>query len=149
MGSTSSARSPWSRRSRQRRARASRSTLTAASPRSRSISGSHHLQGTQFLYSDVSPASLRMRWPQHDCSRTFAVRLPHRGLPAAMGLSLALIRADAMAIDFNGKTILITGGTGSLGKQLTQYILANWQPRKLIIFSRDELKQYEMRQALS
>ncbi|MDO8463224.1 MAG: UDP-N-acetylglucosamine 4,6-dehydratase (inverting) [bacterium] len=51
--------------------------------------------------------------------------------------------------EFDGSTILITGGTGSLGKQLTQYILANWKPKKLIIFSRDELKQYEMQQQLS
>lgn len=54
-----------------------------------------------------------------------------------------------MAVDFNDKVILITGGTGSLGKQLTKYILANWRPRKLIIFSRDELKQYEMQQQFS
>lgn len=54
-----------------------------------------------------------------------------------------------MTQDFHDKVILITGGTGSLGKQLTGYILANFQPRKLIIFSRDELKQYEMRQAWS
>ncbi|MBI4450150.1 polysaccharide biosynthesis protein, partial [Candidatus Uhrbacteria bacterium] len=54
-----------------------------------------------------------------------------------------------MTRDFNDKVILITGGTGSLGKQLTGYILSNFQPRKLIIFSRDELKQYEMRQTWS
>lgn len=47
---------------------------------------------------------------------------------------------------FNGKTILITGGTGSLGKKLTQVIFENYKPRKLIIFSRDELKQFEMAQ---
>lgn len=54
-----------------------------------------------------------------------------------------------MTQDFNDKVILITGGTGSLGKQLTGYILANCQPRKLIILSRDELKQYEMQQQYS
>ncbi|OGL70602.1 UDP-N-acetylglucosamine 4,6-dehydratase (inverting) [Candidatus Uhrbacteria bacterium RIFCSPHIGHO2_02_FULL_53_13] len=46
----------------------------------------------------------------------------------------------------NEKTILITGGTGSLGKQLTRTILAKYQPKKLIIFSRDEVKQFEMAQ---
>lgn len=46
----------------------------------------------------------------------------------------------------NEKTILITGGTGSLGKKLTQIILEKYQPKKLIIFSRDELKQFEMSQ---
>jgi UDP-N-acetylglucosamine 4,6-dehydratase len=45
----------------------------------------------------------------------------------------------------NNKSILITGGTGSLGKALTKYILANYPlVRKLIIFSRDEQKQYQM-----
>jgi UDP-N-acetylglucosamine 4,6-dehydratase len=44
----------------------------------------------------------------------------------------------------NNKTILITGGTGSFGKKVTGTILKNYKPEKLIIFSRDELKQYEM-----
>lgn len=47
---------------------------------------------------------------------------------------------------FNGKSILITGGTGSFGKQYTRTILERYQPKKLIIYSRDELKQYEMAQ---
>ena len=44
----------------------------------------------------------------------------------------------------NDKTILVTGGTGSFGKKLTEIILSRYKPRKYIIFSRDELKQYEM-----
>ncbi len=44
------------------------------------------------------------------------------------------------------KTILITGGTGSFGKKLTEIILNEYQPRKLIVLSRDELKQHDMRQ---
>jgi UDP-N-acetylglucosamine 4,6-dehydratase (inverting) len=47
---------------------------------------------------------------------------------------------------FNNKTILITGGTGSFGKHFTKTILKNYKPKKLIIFSRDELKQFEMQQ---
>ncbi len=47
---------------------------------------------------------------------------------------------------FNKKNILITGGTGSFGKKYTQMILAKYKPNKIIIFSRDELKQYEMEQ---
>jgi UDP-N-acetylglucosamine 4,6-dehydratase len=47
---------------------------------------------------------------------------------------------------FNNKTILITGGTGSFGKQYTKTILERYKPARLIIFSRDELKQYEMQQ---
>ena len=47
----------------------------------------------------------------------------------------------------NNKSILITGGTGSLGKALTRHILSNFpEVRKLIIFSRDEQKQFEMAQ---
>ena len=47
---------------------------------------------------------------------------------------------------FNQKTILITGGTGSFGKQFVKTILALYKPHKIIIYSRDELKQYEMAQ---
>ena len=46
----------------------------------------------------------------------------------------------------NKKTILITGGTGSFGKILTQTILSRFKPKKMIVYSRDELKQYEMQQ---
>ncbi|MBZ7930962.1 UDP-N-acetylglucosamine 4,6-dehydratase (inverting) [Campylobacter molothri] len=45
---------------------------------------------------------------------------------------------------FNGKNILITGGTGSFGKTYTKILLQNYKPNKIIIFSRDELKQFEM-----
>ena len=50
------------------------------------------------------------------------------------------------APDMNGKVILVTGGTGSFGKQFVRMVAARWSPRKLIVFSRDELKQYEMAQ---
>jgi UDP-N-acetylglucosamine 4,6-dehydratase/5-epimerase len=46
----------------------------------------------------------------------------------------------------NDKTILITGGTGSFGKKATEIILTRYKPKRLIIFSRDELKQFEMAQ---
>tara|TARA_Y100001968_G_C19377405_1_gene728416 strand:+ start:318 stop:1307 length:990 start_codon:yes stop_codon:yes gene_type:complete len=45
---------------------------------------------------------------------------------------------------FNDKKILITGGTGSFGRAFTSYVLKNYKPRKLVIFSRDEMKQWEM-----
>jgi UDP-N-acetylglucosamine 4,6-dehydratase (inverting) len=52
-----------------------------------------------------------------------------------------------MTLDLNGKSILITGGTGSLGKALTKTILANWpQVNRLVIYSRDEQKQFQMAQ---
>jgi UDP-N-acetylglucosamine 4,6-dehydratase/5-epimerase len=47
---------------------------------------------------------------------------------------------------FNDKTVLITGGTGSFGKQYVRTILRSYKPKKLIVFSRDELKQFEMAQ---
>jgi len=46
----------------------------------------------------------------------------------------------------NGKNILITGGTGSFGKQFVRSILKLYKPNKIIIYSRDELKQFEMAQ---
>jgi UDP-N-acetylglucosamine 4,6-dehydratase len=47
---------------------------------------------------------------------------------------------------FNDKAILITGGTGSFGKQCVETLLNHHQPKKIIVYSRDELKQYEMAQ---
>ncbi len=47
-------------------------------------------------------------------------------------------------LDLNDKVILVTGGTGSFGRKFTEVVLKKWQPKKLIIFSRDEYKQLEM-----
>lgn len=47
---------------------------------------------------------------------------------------------------FNDKSILITGGTGSFGKKFIRTILDRYNPRRIIVFSRDELKQFEMQQ---
>ena len=44
----------------------------------------------------------------------------------------------------NNKTILVTGGTGSFGKCFTKYVLNNYNPKKIIIYSRDEFKQWMM-----
>ncbi|MBU1196538.1 MAG: UDP-N-acetylglucosamine 4,6-dehydratase (inverting) [Proteobacteria bacterium] len=44
------------------------------------------------------------------------------------------------------KSILITGGTGSFGKKFTETLINNYKPKKIVIFSRDELKQFEMQQ---
>lgn len=51
--------------------------------------------------------------------------------------------------DFNNTSILITGGTGSFGQAFVRHVLAHYKPKRLIIFSRDELKQYEMEHSLS
>jgi len=50
---------------------------------------------------------------------------------------------------FNGKNILITGGTGSFGKKFTQTLLRDFKPNKIIIYSRDEQKHYDMAQQYS
>lgn len=47
---------------------------------------------------------------------------------------------------FDNKSILVTGGTGSFGKQFVKTILKKYKPRRVIVFSRDELKQFEMQQ---
>jgi len=47
---------------------------------------------------------------------------------------------------FTNKTVLITGGTGSFGKKYVKTLLERYSPKKIIIFSRDELKQFEMQQ---
>ena len=49
-------------------------------------------------------------------------------------------------MDLNDKAVLVTGGTGSFGKHFIKTVLAQYKPRRLIIFSRDELKQFEMQQ---
>ncbi len=53
-----------------------------------------------------------------------------------------------LSVDLTGKSVLITGGTGSFGKRFVRTVLDRYEPKRLIIFSRDELKQYEMEQAL-
>lgn len=50
------------------------------------------------------------------------------------------------SLDWSNATVLVTGGTGSFGKKFVEILLKEKRPHKLIIFSRDELKQYEMRQ---
>ena len=47
---------------------------------------------------------------------------------------------------FNGKNILVTGGTGSFGKVFIRTLLERYEPNKIIVYSRDELKQFEMQQ---
>ncbi len=53
-------------------------------------------------------------------------------------------RFTASNLDLDGKVILVTGGTGSFGRRFIETVLARANPRKLIVYSRDELKQSEM-----
>ncbi|MBF0177402.1 MAG: UDP-N-acetylglucosamine 4,6-dehydratase (inverting) [Magnetococcales bacterium] len=52
--------------------------------------------------------------------------------------------AHVSDMDLNGKSILVTGGSGSFGKHFAKMALEKYQPRRLIIFSRDEMKQFDM-----
>jgi len=52
-------------------------------------------------------------------------------------------------LDLNDKTVLVTGGTGSFGKHFLKSVIERYKPKRLIIFSRDELKQFEMAQVYS
>ena len=54
--------------------------------------------------------------------------------------------SDKVANEIDGKVILITGGTGSFGKHFTARVLRDYSPKKIIIYSRDEFKQFEMAQ---
>jgi UDP-N-acetylglucosamine 4,6-dehydratase len=57
-----------------------------------------------------------------------------------------------MTIDyrlFDGKSVLITGGTGSFGRRFVRSLLSNSSPRRVVVYSRDELKQFEMEQEFS
>jgi UDP-N-acetylglucosamine 4,6-dehydratase len=49
-------------------------------------------------------------------------------------------------VELSGSSILLTGGTGSFGKAFLRHALDHLDPRRIVVFSRDELKQYEMRQ---
>lgn len=51
--------------------------------------------------------------------------------------------------NLDGKSVLVTGGTGSFGKRFVRTVLQRYKPRRVIVFSRDELKQYEMALSLS
>ncbi len=54
-------------------------------------------------------------------------------------------RYAAFSMDWSGSSILVTGSTGSFGKKFIDILLKEYHPRKIIIFSRDELKQHDMR----
>jgi UDP-N-acetylglucosamine 4,6-dehydratase/5-epimerase len=50
---------------------------------------------------------------------------------------------------FNGKAVLVTGGTGSFGRKFVETVLSRYRPRRLVVLSRDELKQFDMTQKFS
>jgi len=72
-------------------------------------------------------------------------------MPAPSASSPAAIRAPLRDftqpwMDLNNRTVLVTGGTGSFGKHFIKTVITQYKPKRLIVFSRDELKQFEMQQ---
>jgi UDP-N-acetylglucosamine 4,6-dehydratase/5-epimerase len=55
--------------------------------------------------------------------------------------------AEANSMDWSEQVVLVTGGTGSFGKKFVEIMLREYHPKRLVIFSRDELKQHDMRAA--
>ena len=73
-----------------------------------------------------------------------------QAIPQMGAASGALMRDFSQPwLDLNDKSVLVTGGTGSFGKHFLKTVIAQYKPRRLIIFSRDELKQFEMQQEFS
>ena len=82
--------------------------------------------------------------------RASLVRRPlprQEGRPASVSAIMPALRDFSQPwLDLNDKSVLVTGGTGSFGKHFLKTVIAQYKPRRLIIFSRDELKQFEMAQ---
>src|SRR6185503_20602319 len=70
------------------------------------------------------------------------------GGPSGIGREHPMIDSSADFSVFAGKSILVTGGTGSFGRKFVELVLARSKPRRLVVYSRDEHKQLEMRQTV-
>jgi UDP-N-acetylglucosamine 4,6-dehydratase len=81
-------------------------------------------------------------------SRSAALAIANPDLPVtgAAETSAPLRDFSQPWMDLNDKSILVTGGTGSFGKHFIRTVIAKYKPKRLIVFSRDELKQFEMQQ---
>jgi len=67
------------------------------------------------------------------------------GLPTEWSSQEMVAMSDTFSLD--NRDVLITGGTGSFGKSFITALLDRYSPRRVIVYSRDELKQYEMQQS--
>ena len=65
-----------------------------------------------------------------------------------MNQSITIRNFDTPDMDLNDRAILVTGGTGSFGRGFVKTVLERYRPKRLIVFSRDEMKQSEMAQAI-
>src|ERR1044072_1115977 len=77
------------------------------------------------------------RLPSGAARRSAVARPNHASLEPQLGDSIMTL---------SGRTVLITGGTGSFGQMFVRTVLRDHDPARVIVYSRDELKQYEMRQ---
>src|ERR1700761_8799330 len=75
--------------------------------------------------------------------------MPLQATPGSVQPSATLRDFSQPWVDLNDKSVLITGGTGSFGKHFLKTVIGRYKPRRLIVFSRDELKQFEMQQDFS
>src|SRR5271170_1561083 len=79
--------------------------------------------------------------------RAAKIYLPTRAEPEMSAPPVPVLRDFTQPwLDLNDKAVLVTGGTGSFGKHFVQTVIDRYKPRRLVVFSRDELKQYEMQQ---
>ena len=88
-------------------------------------------------------------WGELSCETLASCTLHAPRLTGARPIGPAAIRflGDRIIVSaLTGSSILVTGGTGSFGKAFIRYALDNLDPRRIVILSRDELKQYEVRQ---
>jgi UDP-N-acetylglucosamine 4,6-dehydratase len=79
-------------------------------------------------------------------SPSVALAMPAPGVTPPTAVRAPLRDFTQPWMDLNGRTVLVTGGTGSFGKHFIKTVIAQYKPKRLIVFSRDELKQFEMQQ---
>jgi UDP-N-acetylglucosamine 4,6-dehydratase/5-epimerase len=81
--------------------------------------------------------------------RVWSRELMHKGEERNLQPQFKIRSYTEPSFDFSGQSVLVTGGTGSFGRTFARTLLKRFRPHRLVIFSRDELKQYEMCQELS
>src|ERR1700685_4581996 len=82
-------------------------------------------------------------------SLAIAEAMPLEHAPQAVQVNAPLRDFSQPWLELNDKSVLVTGGPGSFGKHFLKTVIAQYKPRRLIVFSRDELKQFEMQQEFS
>src|SRR5579871_3663058 len=91
-----------------------------------------------------TPLTMFAQGAGKECDSMSTAARTNTPVPAPDSLDGLAIGRDFLEprIDLDGKSVLVTGGTGSFGKAFARMVGERYTPRKLIVFSRDELKQY-------